>query len=273
MLRATTADGSTDAFERMFERDKETLRELGVPVVTVHGPAHGDDPGYRVDLDAYALPPMDLSAAQLAVLGLAAELWQDQTLRGGRDAGADQAPRRRCDALGDRRGRGARPAPACSRTFARTAPRCCTRPAGRRLHLPDREHGRGASQTRPAVADHRQRWRVVPRRLRLVARCGAGVPDEPDSRRRHGRRSAGCFPGSAGRRPAGDLRLRPSTARRASPGSQCARTVPVRYGPAPSIQTGIEPPVSGARRAETWLLFRTSAPRTSRTRSPGTRMP
>lgn len=73
--------GSTEAFERMFERDKETLRELGVPVVTVHGPAHADDAGYRVDLDAYALPPMELSAAQLAVLGLAAELWQDQTLR------------------------------------------------------------------------------------------------------------------------------------------------------------------------------------------------
>ncbi len=74
-------DGSNEAFERMFERDKETLRELGIPVVTVHGPAHGDDAGYRVDLDAYALPPMELSAAQLAVLGLAAELWQDQTLR------------------------------------------------------------------------------------------------------------------------------------------------------------------------------------------------
>ncbi len=74
-------DGSGDAFERMFERDKEALRELGVPIVTVHGPAHGDDAGYRVDLDAYALPPMELSAAQLAVLGLAAELWQDQTLR------------------------------------------------------------------------------------------------------------------------------------------------------------------------------------------------
>jgi proteasome accessory factor B len=47
----------------------------------VHGPAHGDDAGYRVDLDAYALPPMELSAAQLGVLGLAADFWQDQSLR------------------------------------------------------------------------------------------------------------------------------------------------------------------------------------------------
>ncbi|HMO10755.1 MAG TPA: WYL domain-containing protein [Actinotalea sp.] len=72
---------STEAFERMFERDKETLRELGVPVLTVTGPAHGDEQGYRVDPDAYALPPMQLSAAQLGVLTLATELWQDQALR------------------------------------------------------------------------------------------------------------------------------------------------------------------------------------------------
>ena len=72
---------STEAFERMFERDKETLRELGVPVLTVTGAAHGDDQGYRVDPDAYALAPMQLSAAQLGVLTLATELWQDQALR------------------------------------------------------------------------------------------------------------------------------------------------------------------------------------------------
>ena len=80
-------DGSPDAFERMFERDKETLRELGVPVVTVSSAAHGDDQGYRVDPDAYALPPMELSAAQLGVLALAAEFWQDQALRTDADRG------------------------------------------------------------------------------------------------------------------------------------------------------------------------------------------
>ncbi|WP_199421465.1 helix-turn-helix transcriptional regulator [Actinotalea solisilvae] len=72
---------SQDAFERMFERDKETLRELGIPVLTVANAAHGDDQGYRVDPDAYALPPMELSAAQLGVLALAAEFWQGQALR------------------------------------------------------------------------------------------------------------------------------------------------------------------------------------------------
>ncbi len=72
---------SDEAFERMFERDKETLRDLGVPVVTVTAAAHGDDQGYRIDPDGYALAPMELTAAQLGVLALAAELWQDQTLR------------------------------------------------------------------------------------------------------------------------------------------------------------------------------------------------
>ena len=72
--------GSAEAFERMFERDKDTLRDLGVPVVTVSSPAHGDDQGYRVDLDAYSLPAMELNPAQLGVLALAAEFWRDQTL-------------------------------------------------------------------------------------------------------------------------------------------------------------------------------------------------
>ncbi|MDT0166182.1 WYL domain-containing protein [Actinotalea sp. AC32] len=84
-IRASVAgydpEAATDAFERMFERDKETLRQLGVPVVTVTSAAHGDDLGYRIDTDAYALPPMDLSAAQLGVLSLAAAFWTDQTLQ------------------------------------------------------------------------------------------------------------------------------------------------------------------------------------------------
>jgi len=72
---------SDDAFERMFERDKDLLRELGVPVVTVTHAGHGDDIGYRIDPDAYALPPLDLTPAELGVLALAAQVWQDQVLR------------------------------------------------------------------------------------------------------------------------------------------------------------------------------------------------
>ncbi|QAY71019.1 helix-turn-helix transcriptional regulator [Xylanimonas protaetiae] len=72
---------SLEAFERMFERDKDTLRSLGVPVVTVDAGGHSDDVGYRIDNEAYALPPIDLTPAELGVLALAAQLWGDKTLR------------------------------------------------------------------------------------------------------------------------------------------------------------------------------------------------
>lgn len=72
---------SDDAFERMFERDKDALRDLGIPIVTVTGRGHGDDIGYRVDQDAYAMPQVDLTAAELGVLSLAAQFWQDRSLR------------------------------------------------------------------------------------------------------------------------------------------------------------------------------------------------
>ncbi|GEK20011.1 helix-turn-helix transcriptional regulator [Cellulomonas xylanilytica] len=72
---------SDDAFERMFERDKDTLRDLGIPILTVTDAGHGDDIGYRVDLDAYALPALELTAAELGVLAMAAQVWQDQAVR------------------------------------------------------------------------------------------------------------------------------------------------------------------------------------------------
>lgn len=72
---------SDDAFERMFERDKDTLRDLGIPVLTVTGAGHGDDIGYRIDQEAYALPAIDLTAAELGVLSLASQFWQDQSVR------------------------------------------------------------------------------------------------------------------------------------------------------------------------------------------------
>ena len=76
------ADASTDdAFERMFERDKDSLRELGIPVLTVAGSGHSDDIGYRIDQEAYALPPVDLTAGELGVLSLAVQFWQDKALR------------------------------------------------------------------------------------------------------------------------------------------------------------------------------------------------
>ncbi len=72
---------TAEAFERMFERDKDTLRDLGIPIVTVAGGGHSEDVGYRIDQDAYALRPIDLTPAEFGVLSLAAQFWQDKTLR------------------------------------------------------------------------------------------------------------------------------------------------------------------------------------------------
>src|SRR5690606_22816073 len=47
-------DATNDvAFERMFERDKDLLRHLGVPIVTDVDPVHEDAVGYRLDTAGY----------------------------------------------------------------------------------------------------------------------------------------------------------------------------------------------------------------------------
>jgi proteasome accessory factor B len=67
----------------MFERDKEDLRELGVPLVTGSYEQWFEDAvGYRIDRHAYALPAVELTAAELAVLGLASRVWQQASLAG-----------------------------------------------------------------------------------------------------------------------------------------------------------------------------------------------
>lgn len=68
------------AFERMFERDKETLKDLGVPLVTVHGTVHHDEVGYRIDVEEYTLPPVEFTSAELGVLSVASHLWEGSAL-------------------------------------------------------------------------------------------------------------------------------------------------------------------------------------------------
>jgi proteasome accessory factor B len=63
-----------EAFKRMFERDKEDLRELGIPVET--GPAGPDETGYRISRQDYELPEITLAPDEAAVLGLAARVWR-----------------------------------------------------------------------------------------------------------------------------------------------------------------------------------------------------
>ena len=71
-----------ELFKRMFERDKEDLRDLGVPLETGLNHPFDDDPGYRIRQQAYELPELRLEADEAAVLGLAARVWQRAALEG-----------------------------------------------------------------------------------------------------------------------------------------------------------------------------------------------
>lgn len=74
---------SDEAFDRMFERDKEELRELGIPLRTEPlDPLFDDEPGYRIDQRDYALPQIAFEPDELAVLSLASRTWQQASLAG-----------------------------------------------------------------------------------------------------------------------------------------------------------------------------------------------
>ena len=62
------------AFRRAFERDKETLRTMGIPIqVEVVDPAHPEDgSGYRIPKEDYYLRDPELEPDELAALHLAA---------------------------------------------------------------------------------------------------------------------------------------------------------------------------------------------------------
>jgi len=70
-----------EAFERMFERDKEELRELGIPLeVGTVSALFEDEVGYRIAPGEYALPELRLEPDEAAALGVAARFWQQATL-------------------------------------------------------------------------------------------------------------------------------------------------------------------------------------------------
>src|ERR1700754_4176428 len=75
------ADSASDeAFSRMFERDKNELRDLGIPLET--GRVSKFDPveGYRINRDAYALPAVELTGDEAAAVAVATQLWESPEL-------------------------------------------------------------------------------------------------------------------------------------------------------------------------------------------------
>lgn len=72
---------SDAAFERTFERDKDDLRAMGVPVETgSNSPLFPDETGYRIRRQHFELPPIDFTAAEATALGLASQVWGTATL-------------------------------------------------------------------------------------------------------------------------------------------------------------------------------------------------
>lgn len=70
--------GSIGGFERQFERDKDELRGLGVPIETgSNDPDSDEENGYRILRSEFELPPLSFTPEELAALGVAGQVWQD----------------------------------------------------------------------------------------------------------------------------------------------------------------------------------------------------
>ena len=70
-----------EAFERAFERDKDALRAIGAVIEVGSADAYFDDEvGYRIPTEQTSLPEVRLEADEAAVLGVAAQVWQQATL-------------------------------------------------------------------------------------------------------------------------------------------------------------------------------------------------
>ncbi|CAB4706032.1 unannotated protein [freshwater metagenome] len=76
-------EGSDETKERMFERDKDDLRNLGVVIeVGSFDPVFEDEAGYRIKPEGYELDLGSITGTQVALLSLAAEAWRGAALDG-----------------------------------------------------------------------------------------------------------------------------------------------------------------------------------------------
>ncbi|OMH33012.1 YafY family protein [Tersicoccus sp. Bi-70] len=78
------ATAGDEAFERMFERDKADLRDLGLPLESFSDDSYFDADlhtvRYRIDPHRYRLPAVRFSTDESAVLNLASRMWQQASL-------------------------------------------------------------------------------------------------------------------------------------------------------------------------------------------------
>ena len=81
-----SSGGSNESLERQFERDKDDIRELGIPLETIEPP---DDPGsnhflrYRIPKGLYDLPAdVTFTPDEVSLLKLAGTVWREGSLSG-----------------------------------------------------------------------------------------------------------------------------------------------------------------------------------------------
>ncbi|WP_241989216.1 helix-turn-helix transcriptional regulator [Cryobacterium serini] len=81
-----SSGGSNESLERQFERDKDDIRELGIPLETIESP---DDPGsnhflrYRIPKGLYDLPAdVTFTPDEVSLLKLAGTVWREGSLSG-----------------------------------------------------------------------------------------------------------------------------------------------------------------------------------------------
>ena len=74
-------EGSNESMERMFERDKDELRTLGIEIeVSGLDPLFDDEVGYRIRAENFEMDRNGYSPNEVAYMSLAAQLWKDASL-------------------------------------------------------------------------------------------------------------------------------------------------------------------------------------------------
>ena len=74
-------EGSPEAMERMFERDKDDLRSLGIAIeLGSFDPLFEDEAGYRITPSSYKLDLGELDGTDIALLSIAASAWTGAAL-------------------------------------------------------------------------------------------------------------------------------------------------------------------------------------------------
>jgi len=83
---AERAGGDRRALEKMFERDKQDLREAGIPILTlgaIDDPDNNHESRYTIPKTEYELPDdITFSPAEIAMLNVAAAVWSQGSLSG-----------------------------------------------------------------------------------------------------------------------------------------------------------------------------------------------